>query len=421
MKILEELKNLTETSTTWKIQSKGKTILFGQLDGPYPDKFLIVINGRKNIVEFHKLIQKLWKGDIELFDNITLETFQSAIIKLIREKYESDESFDQLDFRSIRKGLLVKETSFFEIFKELKGCQVATKEPITLSNFNFYSWPKHLMYIRDNFKEAFTKNEIYFYNPSDNKTLLSTKVNAKELDRAYEIADKNFKKLESILRYILTDTSHSNEGCNLYDIGIFDFREQNWLTSVRVTKDSIGSSSKIIGTYKELLLTDELLCGKESRKKRIWEILKKPKPNKLEVKILNSIEWIGKAKHEIDIEKAFIQYFFSIESLMNFNEIGIISPSVSYQMCEYISLLLGNTEKERIELDEIFRHLYSIRSAIVHGNSKEFSKYDLEDAKALAERLVNEFLTREYLINLSSKDNYKELKELIKKRKYASS
>jgi len=207
----------------------------------------------------------------------------------------------------------------------------------------------------------------------------------------------------------------------MYDIGIFDYREQNWLKNVEVFKDSIGSVSKVVGTYKEFNLTSDTLIGEKDGKNRIWKIVSNPKPNKLEIKILNSIEWIGKAKHEIDSEKAFIQYLFAIESLMNYNELGIISPSITYQMCEYIALLLGNTESERIELDETFRHLYRIRCALVHGSSKEYNEYDLDDAKLLAERLVIEFLTKDYLINLSPKNDFEALKKLIRKKKYASS
>ena len=236
IKILKELKDLSETSKTWKIESKDKSLLFGELDGPNPDKFLIVIIGRKRIIEFHNKVNKLWKSDIELFNNVTLKTFRLKVVELIRLKLELSESFSKSDFENFKLELLSKPAINREIFKEINGCVITSKEPIELKTFKFYSLPEHVEFIKSRYSVAFQKNEIYFYNPLDKKTLVSTNISAIEFERAVEIADNKFKKLENILRYLLTDTSHANDSCNYYDIGIFDYREQNWLKSVQVTE-----------------------------------------------------------------------------------------------------------------------------------------------------------------------------------------
>ena len=102
---------------------------------------------------------------------------------------------------------------------------------------------------------------------------------------------------------------------------------------------------------------------------------------------------------------------------MNFNEIGIISPSITYGMRESIAFLIGKNSEERIEIDEMFTKLYAIRSSIVHGSKKEFTYFDIEDANNLAEKIVYTFISEPKLMEMG----IDRIKAKIKQRKYASS
>lgn len=386
------------------------------MDGPYPDKFIIIISTRKNIIEFEHLCRKLWKSNKEIHRTISYKSFKTGIINNLRKNIELDLEFDSPLFNQFQEKLCERKVSEYEIYKEIKGCKISSVEPIIINDFSFYNWPKHSKIIKANHKKAFSKQNHYFYSEDDKKALVSYKISSRDYDRANEIADEKFKQLENILRFLFTDTNHSNDACNLHDIGIFEHREQEWLESKVIYDESIGGHSIVVGTYKNLSLNKRLLVGNKNSK-RLWELLQKLNPSKLEYRVLNSIEWIGKAKHELEPEKGIIQFLFAIEALMNFNEQGIITPSIAYGMRESIAFLLGKNAEERIEIDEMFSRLYSIRSSIVHGNTKEFTKYDIEDAKILAERIVFKFLSQPKLMELSVDG----IKAEIRKRKYASS
>jgi hypothetical protein len=392
--------------------------LQGNLEDPNDDLYIYVEN-KKSAIDFDNQIDAIWKKEKVIHDNISKKSLKKELKSLLKEKLQKQEDFVENDWTKLRDSFCNIKSVQYEIFKELKGCNINSKEPIKISNFTFYDWPKHYKIIKEKYPKAFEQQYPSFYDEKISMTLLSTIINSKDCDRADEIADIKFKKIENILRYLFTDSSYSHSGLKHSDIGIFDFREKEWHESQTVTTNSKGGNLKPIGTYRNLVLNKKLLTRKKHINK-IWEILDKEKPNKLEIRILNSIEWIGKAKHEIEKEKAFIQFFFAIESLMNFNEFGIISPSITSQMKEYTAFILGKNKNERIEIDKLFTQLYGIRSSIVHGSSKEITDYDLEDVQNISERLVFEFLTNTKLNSIKSDNNFKELKDFISSLKYSS-
>lgn len=395
---------------------KERSIMYGRMDGPYPDKFLIVLSGRKDIIEFENICRKLWKSNKEVNRTISYKHFEKGIIENLRKTIEANIEFDTNLFQKFLDILLEEKVSEYEIFKELKGCYITAIKPIIINDFCFYNWPRHSKIIEEKHKEAFSKPNQYFYYKEDKKSLVSFSITSRDYDRANQIADQKFKQLENVLRFIVTDTSHRNQSCNLYDVGFFEHRGEEWLDSKVIHDGYIGGHSIIVGTYRNLNLSKKLLVGNK-KLERIWDLLQKSNASKFEARILNSIEWIGKAKHELEPEKQIIQFLFGIEELINFNEQGIISPSVTYGMKESIAFLLGKSPEERNDIDLTFNKLYSIRSSIVHGNAKEFNEYDIEDAKSLAEKLVFLFLSDSKLTSLGIDG----IRNEIKIRKYASS
>ncbi|MEO8254669.1 MAG: hypothetical protein ABI554_09835 [Flavobacterium sp.] len=379
----------------------------------------LFVKSRNETREFYRQIDQIFKNEKEISDNFTKNTLKKEILNLIRRKREKNEIINKEDCKLIKKSLLEYETVEYKIFKEIKGCVITSVNPIKINDLTFYNWPGHKKNIIENNSLAFKKKYPSFYDPKISKTLLSIKVKAKEYQKAYEIVDDKFKKIENILRYLFTHTNHSTNGSNTYDIGIFEFRQYDWLETMDISNNSIGGISGSTGTHRTLKLNKKSLLNKNNVS-RIWEILNKPypNPNKIESRLLNSIEWIGKAKHEMEQQKAFIQYFIAIESLMNFDPKGTISPSVTYQIREYVSFLLGKNIDERIEIQNLFTRLYDIRSSIVHGNITNFTIYDLEDARNMAENLIIKFLTHPELKNINSENDFKQLKDLITVKKF---
>tara|TARA_R110002033_G_scaffold171040_2_gene215395 strand:+ start:3409 stop:4662 length:1254 start_codon:yes stop_codon:yes gene_type:complete len=412
---LQKIRNLIKTSENWPEVESG-AVIRGRMDGPNPDKFYIYSYNRKHTIEIDTIIEKIWKKHPDIFNNFSKKSIEKEIMHLIRKKIECNEEISQKDWSNLRENLLKKKSVKHEIFRELKGCVLNSVKPIEINDIVFYNLKRHYSFLKKNNKEAFTHKYPSFFDIKTTNTIISIIITAKEYDRAYEIADEKFKRTENVLRYLFTQTSHEKSGFIKHDLGIFQFRDFELLESISISENRIGGISKTTGTYQILKLNKNLLNSKKNNSKTIWEILNKHNLTKIEKRVLNSIEWIGKAKYEHEIDKAFIQYFFAIESLINFNPQGIISPSVTNQMREYISFILGKNKIERLEIDRLFTKLYGIRSSIVHGSKNNISKYNIEDTKSLAERLVIKFLTDTTLKKIDEKD----FSEFIKNEKYAS-
>lgn len=386
----------------------------------YSNKIYIFVENRKYAIDFDKQIDLLWRQNKDIHKNFCKRYFKNHILNLVLIKLETKTNFNDKEWNNIISFFAKIPKIKYEIFKEIKGCIIKSQKPIETNDFIIYSWPKHQKLIKEKYPKAFENQYPSFYDNRETKVLVSVIIEAQTSARAYDLADYKFKRLENILRYLFTESSYLNHGAKIHDIGIFDFRKNDWLETLDLTENAIGGIVLPIGTYRELVLDNKKLNGNKYVK-RIWELLDSNTSNKLNTRILNAIEWIGKAKHEIEIDKAFILYFFAIESLLNFDEKGLIAPSLTQQMKEYMSFILGKNKEQRIELDLLFGKLYHIRSAVVHGSAKEITIYDIEDVENLAQKIVQEFLINPKFKNLKSENNFEELKLMIRDMKYTSS
>lgn len=362
-------------------------------------KFYLYVPNREVAIEVESQIDYLWKKEKKVFNNIPKEYFERQLYSHVLEKFESGQNFEEKDWQTLISYYSDQYLFKFEIFKELKGCSITSKQPIIVSNFKLYSWPKHKKIIKTNYPLSFRGNSPSFYDEKKEITLVSVIIEAKVSGRAHELAEDLFKRFENILRYLFSDPSYSK--AKTHDLGIFDFRKKDWSESYDLSHSSTGGIFTPIGTSQNFKFNSKTLVNKVHMRK-IWSIVSKKNLSKIEIRLLNAIEWIGKAKHEIEKEKAFILYFFSIESLLNFTDNGLVTPSLTHQMKEYTAFILGKNKAERIEIDKNFSNLYGIRSSIVHGTLKEITKYEMEDVRDIAERLV---ILESYLLVFLSKNN----------------
>ena len=78
-------------------------------------------------------------------------------------------------------------------------------------------------------------------------------------------------------------------------------------------------------------------------------------------------EWIGKQYDEDRLENKLIYSIFALECLLaNANNFSSITAAIA-EKCAY---LIGETKEKRLEIFSLSKELYSLRSALVHGYSK---------------------------------------------------
>ncbi len=84
--IVEEIRSLFETSTTYDINLKDNASFYECIDGRYPDKYLLVINGRQNLIDFDDKTNKIWESDPVLYYNFTKKILNKDWFNLLMLK-----------------------------------------------------------------------------------------------------------------------------------------------------------------------------------------------------------------------------------------------------------------------------------------------------------------------------------------------
>ena len=131
---------------------------------------------------------------------------------------------------------------------------------------------------------------------------------------------------------------------------------------------------------------------------------------------MNAINWVGKSLIEDDIEIATTYIAFGFEALLKNNEYSMITTGIQAQISETVAFLIGNNAEDRIEIEETFKKLYSFRSSIVHGSSKNNDGSYLRYLTVLYQT-INVLLTNDALLQINKPED---LFQLIKTNKYNS-
>jgi hypothetical protein len=104
-----------------------------------------------------------------------------------------------------------------------------------------------------------------------------------------------------------------------YSVGIFNYRIWYSINTVICSKKSMGLHQKKQFEL-PVNIENEGFNDKPYGNYNIWYLITKPNKTEIEKRLLNSIEWIGKAIHEIDFSKSLVQFVFAIECMLHYNE-----------------------------------------------------------------------------------------------------
>jgi len=183
-------------------------------------------------------------------------------------------------------------------------------------------------------------------------------------DYCKELFDRDYSKIINVLRYmagikherVYIDSKVFHTYINHYD----QFIENGLvLGGISIKRKDIPVE-----------LDTDYFNSKENGNFYIWEIVSKDNNNKLEERIIKSIDWIGTSINEEDESIAITEVAFAFECLLKNNESSQISPSIQSHISETIAFLIGKDLEDRKNIVKRFKEFYSFRSSIAHGNKK---------------------------------------------------
>jgi hypothetical protein len=125
---------------------------------------------------------------------------------------------------------------------------------------------------------------------------------------------------------------------------------------------------------------------------RMSSLIAKEKLSSLEDRVLNAMQWAGRARVDPRREEAFLFYAIALETLL----LGKQDVELSYRLClRGVHLVAGADLESRMLAEKQLRRLYGLRSKIVHSGNFEVSEADLELISEYARIAILVILDRE--------------------------
>jgi hypothetical protein len=106
----------------------------------------------------------------------------------------------------------------------------------------------------------------------------------------------------------------------------------------------------------------------------------------------------------------------ALEVLFSANEKGLITPSIMAQISESCAFLLGNEHASPVEIEREVRHLYGVRSSVVHSGKDSVDSKDLNAFIRICRYVVVLLLSGDEFVGM---DTMAKLADHFRSRKYA--
>jgi hypothetical protein len=172
---------------------------------------------------------------------------------------------------------------------------------------------------------------------------------------------------------------------------------------------------KTLHRFESVKIENPYFSDKVNGYGKVWNFITS-KRNDLENKILEAIEWSGKASVETDDSKAFLLYMIAIEAILNYTHPNSLHAPITVSLADSIAFLLGKDKRSRMQYANDVTKLYGIRSKIVHGSIREIPELDLHKAFIISHQIIKKILQEEPYKSFTSKERLSEY--LLKEKKY---
>lgn len=343
--------------------------------------------GLINISKYKLSIEKLYTSNKSICETFSFFKFQDRIIELIRTLKVEKTQCKAENLNEIIDDIIRIEIIEHEIFYPFYGAQM-NSDLLKFGDFTIYDKQKCKELLNE---KSFTINDkdLYF-ELIKSDLLISIKIKARESDKAFEIADKYCMSFENVFSYVLGDLSNDKR------IGIFNFRGFSTMGKIISSNLGIGFNGKsdvILG----LNLDHNYLSyfnNKELGNDEVWFLITKKDKSEIEKRLLNAIEWVGKAINDRDNSKSLIQFVFAIEGMLQYDEKIFINQSIVSQLADSLAFIITDEKEERKKMSRKFKDIYKKRSSIAHGSNAKIDFEDLEEVFEITKNMIISFLIK---------------------------
>lgn len=363
----------------------------------------------ENIYKFDSAINNIWNNKDKSVYYLLRKDIENYVIKIIKTLKKDGEAATQnnIDLKKQWDELINKKIHNYCVTFPIYG--VVINEPVQLGLFDAYNSSDYRKFIAENFhipdeqvaQLSLLKGELNY--------LVINSVEAKDFQRAIELARPCFELFECVAKFCLY-------GDDRFDVGIFNYNAHHseegyaFKKPISETYGSFASSSKSKGAFQPVPLKE--LASSETT--FLWEIVSryiKGQTTELENRLVNAIRWIGIANSNQSEATQYVQYVFALESLLAYNpQNDPITPSISAQLAEYAAFIVGENANEKViskgELREkIFKdvkQIYANRSKVVHGSDIRINKATISGVRETIYIIVHSVAYSKEILKMTS-------------------
>lgn len=359
---------------------------------------------------YNEVLKELYTHNKEVQRSYTFKTVEKLIENALYVAKTQGDIITEKTINDIFKKLLDVEKIEYEIAHAVYG--VIFIQKVEFNNFFFSNYEEIRNYTTATYMNGNPSglDSVAFDEMKKSNAFVCVKVEARENEKAKELAYEKMKKIEAVMRFFAAAYGE------VYDIGVFDFRAYNVDSAYIFSKENIGESSHCSGRFCDIDWID--FYGKYKQYlDELFKLIFKPDLSEMEKRILLAVTFCSRATFDRENAVGFLEAMMAIEALLQAGAGGLVTPSITYQITEYCAFLLHTKLEGRKKLDKIIRNMYEIRSKISHGKQDNIEKSDYEQLWYIATNLIIFFLADDTLKKMKK---FSELQDYIKELKYST-
>lgn len=383
----------------------SKTSDFFEVKEPFISKCGITIVGKELVSNYNKSISQLYRTHNEIEPTISFEYFENSILHIVESHVSINTKCGVNEIKALFDTILKMPIIEREIFYFLKGAKLDNIKS-SIGDFKIYKYPDCIQLLTDKYK-TFYEHDKFLIDSEKSNALISVNVSSREEKRGIEIADGLIRTFENVVNYTIGDLRH------YHSVGVFTYRQ--WSSISRVTCNEITGIGYYTNNIHSVPVNFKHSVNELTNNKKLFKLITQTEKTELEKRILNAVEWAGKACIDFDNSKALVQLIFAIEGMLKYDDGSFITPSIISQIGDWLAFINSDDATKRLEIANHFKRIYKKRSAIAHGGNSEIDLNDIAIALQLVKLTVNTFLTTEPYINMKT---VKEVSNYITDLKY---
>ncbi len=360
----------------------------------------------ENVALFDDALERLLESRPQLRDSLSLKGLLERIVPLLREKVLAGSKFTFEEAKSFEDHITKLPLCRFRVVRPIFGVMLAPSS--TLITFGKFAIGFGNQLLRD---KAGMPHLAMALRPEElNQVCIECTVEARDTQRAQEIANLQFYSFEQIFRVFL------GRRTDRLEVGILNYTGPQLRNSVVIAEEGpMTHNSSWNGALEQIPLDDPYFLTPQAAFARLFELISSEN-TELERHVLRCAEWTGQAMGDQNAASAFVKGAIALEVLFSANEKGVITPSIMAQIAESCAFLLGTFKWQPWEVEKEVKRLYGIRSAVVHSGKNSVEEKDLNSLLWICRAVLIVLLSDSNLAEIIS---ISQLADYFRHRKYS--